>query len=156
MQVERHAQRFDDGPEARIRGIVVIDDFFWLQPQGTIGTRPLREAIDQRALEPELLDAARQLACGRVRILHRQRGEAGESIGTPGDGVGKRLVGATRRSTATRRRNRWIAEELRRGIASAIPWRSIRKVGDRQIDPLRWRSVHDPATRLARSRRAFQ
>jgi hypothetical protein len=72
MQIERHVEALDRPPERPVLRQVVVD--------GLVGSRDLRIAVDQRALEAELLDRALELRNRGVRILHRQRRNADKPI----------------------------------------------------------------------------
>ncbi len=73
MQIERHIERFDRAPERPVLRQIVIGH--------VVRRRDLREAVDQRADKPELLDTAGEFGDGGVRILHRQCGKRGEAGG---------------------------------------------------------------------------
>src|SRR5205823_13932294 len=60
MQIKRHIEPLDHGPERPILRQVVIDD--------VVRTAPLRETVDQRAAKAKVLDATLELARGAVRI----------------------------------------------------------------------------------------
>ena len=49
-------------------------------------------AVDQRALEAKVADAALELARCYLRVLHWQSGNADKAIGTLGDLVGQHVV----------------------------------------------------------------
>ena len=85
VQIERHVERFHRAPERPVLRRVVIED--------VLGRAGLREAVDQRADKAELLDAARELVGGGVRVLHRQRGKGGKAAGALGDVLGEHVVG---------------------------------------------------------------
>ena len=85
VQIERHVERLDRAPERPVLRQVVI---------GHVVRRcDLREAVDQRADQAELLDAAGELGSGGFRVLHRQRGKSGEAIGALAHFGGQRVVG---------------------------------------------------------------
>ncbi len=107
MQVERNAEPLDLGPERPELRQVVIDD--------GVGSADLRIAVDQRALEAEIVDAAGKFTRGFQRILHRQRGETCKTVRTPGDLFGQHVVGLTRGRDRLRRiRNRLDAAGIER------------------------------------------
>jgi hypothetical protein len=88
MQIERHAEPLDLGPERPVLRQVVIDR--------AVGLADLREAVHQRALEAEVLDAAHELARGGLGVLHRQRREAREAVRAAGHLLGQGVVGEAR------------------------------------------------------------
>ena len=63
------------------------------RPAPVIGD--LRKAVDQRAAKSERLDAALEFGDRKFRILHRKRREGLEARRTPGDLLGKIVVGAS-------------------------------------------------------------
>ncbi len=88
MQVKRHAEPLDLGPERPILRQVVIN-------RG-VGGADLGKTVDQRALEFEIAHAALEFGGCGLRILHRQRRERGKAVGPLGDGGRQRIVGFTR------------------------------------------------------------
>jgi hypothetical protein len=67
VKVKRNVERLDRFPERpELRQIVI---------EHVVRRTRLREAVDQRADEAEVPDAARELLRGGLRILHRQRRE---------------------------------------------------------------------------------
>ena len=88
MQIKRDAQGLGGRPELSVHRIVVIDD--------RVGVADLREAVDDRALEAELLDRARQLGARRFGVLHGQRRKTGEAIGMPRHAGGQCVVAPPR------------------------------------------------------------
>ena len=72
MQIERHVELFDHLPERPVLLEVVV--------HGRVEVADLREAVDQRALESKLLDAALQLARRQIGILHRQRRQSLKAV----------------------------------------------------------------------------
>ena len=85
MQIKRHIEPLDHGPERPILRQVVIDD--------VVRTAPLRETVDQRAAKAKVLDATLELARGAVRILHRQRRQSLEAIGPLRHLIGEIIIG---------------------------------------------------------------
>ncbi len=77
MQIEWNVELFDHAPERPVLRQIVI--------HRGVGRADLREAVDQGAPETEVLDAALQLRRGIVRVLHGQRRNAHETVGTLGD-----------------------------------------------------------------------
>ena len=88
VQIERHVEPLDRRPERPVLRQIVID--------GGVGVADLREAVDQRAAEAELLDAALEFARRDLGILHRQRGKALETVRPLGHLFGEIIVGAAR------------------------------------------------------------
>src|ERR1051326_2030681 len=88
MQVERHVEPLDHGPERPVLRQVVIGH--------GVGAIELRKSVDQRAAEAEFLDAALELARGEVRVLHCQRREALKSLRALDHLLGEIIVGASR------------------------------------------------------------
>src|ERR1700730_2817573 len=74
MQIEWNVEALDRLPERPILRHVVMP----YHPR--IGG--LRIAVDERAFESEVLDAALELLRRALRLLHRQGGHAGEPVGT--------------------------------------------------------------------------
>src|SRR6202030_2785458 len=72
MQIERYVELFRHGPKRPVLRQVVI--------RRRLGIADLREAVDQRAAEAELLDAALQLARRAVGALHGERRQALEAV----------------------------------------------------------------------------
>src|SRR5882724_940696 len=73
MQVERHVELLALRPEPGVARIIKVDR--------RVRIADLREAVDERAAEAELLHRARQLARRGVGILHGERGEPLEALG---------------------------------------------------------------------------
>src|SRR5215831_14327018 len=68
MDIDRHVE-----VDSRSQDTVIA----WVVEEVAIG-----RAVDERTAEAELLHGAGKLGGGRVRLLHRQRGETRETIGT--------------------------------------------------------------------------
>ncbi len=86
VQVEGRVQPFHGGPEIAVLRRVVIDH--------VLGRADLREAVDQRTAEAQVLHAALQLARGEVGVLHGQRREGLEAVRPAGHLLGEEVVGA--------------------------------------------------------------
>ena len=86
MEIEGHVERRDHAPEGPVLRQIVVQR----------ALSELGEAVDQRALEAEILDAALELAARQVRVLERQRGEALEALRAARDLLGEEVVGAAR------------------------------------------------------------
>ena len=85
MQVQRNIELFQLRPEGHVARIVEIND--------CVGISDLRETIDHGPFETQFRDTARQLGDCRLRILHRQRGEAGKAIRAFGNELCQSVVG---------------------------------------------------------------
>ncbi len=85
VQIERNVERLDRAPERPVLREIVVGD--------VLRRSDLRKAIDQRADHSEFLDAAGELGDGGVRILHRQSGKGGETIGAFAHLGGQGIVG---------------------------------------------------------------
>src|SRR5689334_310185 len=85
MQIERHVEPFDHGPERPKLRQIVVNDF--------VRSAGLRETVDQRAAKAKLLDAAFELARRAFGVLHRQRRQSLKSIGALGDLFGEIVIG---------------------------------------------------------------
>src|SRR5262245_5949199 len=72
MQIKRHIETLHRGPEFVEAGMVVEIDL----------CSHLRESVDERALEPEVADAAGQLRGRRFGILHRQSRNTDQPVRT--------------------------------------------------------------------------
>src|SRR5579883_3591076 len=88
MQVERNVESLHRLPERPVLRQVVIDH--------AVGDAYLREAVDERAAEAELADAAGELARGELGVLHRQRRERLATAGALAHLLGQAVVGAAR------------------------------------------------------------
>src|SRR5262245_63382754 len=86
MQIKRHAEAFDDSPEWPVLRQIVID-------RG-VGPFDLREAVDQRAPEAEVVDTTLKLARRDLGILHSERRNTDETIRALGDFGCEHVVGA--------------------------------------------------------------
>jgi len=76
------------GPETGVALVVEVNH--------GIRLADLRETIDQRADEAELLHAALQLARRALRILHGEGGERAEAVGALGGFLRQKVIGAAR------------------------------------------------------------
>jgi hypothetical protein len=88
MQIEGNVELLDLLPERPILRHVIVD---WRLMIGD-----LRKSVDQRAAESERLDTALEFCDRKLRVLHRKRRERLEARRTPGNLLGKIVVGAPR------------------------------------------------------------
>ena len=88
MQVERHVELLDRGPERPISLEVVVGR--------RVGIADLGEAVGERAAEAEIAHAALEFADGELRVLHRQRGERRKTVRPLRHLLGQKIVGLAR------------------------------------------------------------